>query len=99
MTGIDWDEGPVVGGENGPYIQSERKPIYMEYAKKLIETGHAYYCFCTPERLQKLHDENDVCGYDRHCRDLDPEEIQQNLLEGMPFVIRQKHHITDSISE
>lgn len=64
MTGIEWDEGPVVGGGHGPYIQSERKPIYMEYAKKLIEFGDAYYCFCTADRLQKLHDENGVGGYD-----------------------------------
>ena len=72
MTRIEWDKGPVVGGEHGPYIQSERKPIYMEYAKKLIESGDAYYCFCTSDRLQKLHDENGVGGYDRHCRDLKP---------------------------
>ena len=90
MTGIEWDEGPVVGGEHGPYIQSERKPIYMEYAQKLIESGDAYYCFCTPERLQKLHDENDVGGYDRYCRNLRPEEVQQKLDEGIPYVIRQK---------
>ena len=90
MTGIDYDEGPGVGGDNGPYIQSERKDIYMEYAKKLIDSGHAYYCFCTAERLQKLHDENDFGGYDRHCRDLPKEEVEKNLAEGKPFVIRQK---------
>lgn len=90
MTGIEWDEGPVVGGEHGPYIQSERKPIYMEYAKKLIDSGNAYYCFCTSERLQKLHDENGVGGYDRHCRDLKPEEIQEKLAAGIPYVIRQR---------
>lgn len=90
MTNILWDEGPVVGGENGPYIQSERKPIYMKYAKQLIEKGYAYYCFCTPERLQKLHEENAVGGYDRHCRDLSAEEIEKNLNEGIPYVIRQR---------
>lgn len=90
MTGIEWDEGPVVGGDHGPYIQSERKPIYMEYAKKLIESGDAYYCFCTADRLQKLHDDNGVGGYDRHCRDLKPEEVQEKLASGIPYVIRQR---------
>ena len=90
MTGIDYDEGPGVGGENGPYIQSQRKEIYMEYAKKLIDSGHAYYCFCTAERLQALHDDNSFGGYDRHCRDLPKEEVEKNLAQGKPFVIRQK---------
>ena len=54
QTGLDYDEGPLVGGEHGPYIQSERKPIYMEYARQLIASGDAYYCFCTPERLAAL---------------------------------------------
>jgi glutamyl-tRNA synthetase len=71
-------------------VQSERKPIYMEYAKKLIESGHAYYCFCTKERLDKLHESDATGGYDRHCRDLSAEEIEKNLAAGMPFVIRQK---------
>lgn len=90
MTGIGYDEGPIVGGEHGPYVQSERKPIYMEYAKKLIDSGHAYYCFCTKERLDKLHESDATGGYDRHCRDLSAEEIEKNLAAGMPFVIRQK---------
>lgn len=90
MSGIEWDEGPIVGGKHGPYIQSERRPIYMEYAKKLIESGDAYYCFCTPERLQKLHDENGGGGYDRHCRGLKADEVQEKLAAGIPHVIRQK---------
>ena len=90
MTGLLWDEGPDVGGDNGPYVQSERKEIYMEYAKKLVEMGHAYYCFCTKERLEKLHEEDAMGGYDRHCRDLSKEEIEANLKAGIPFVIRQK---------
>ena len=90
MTGLAYDEGPGVGGEHGPYIQSERKPIYMEYAKKLIDLGAAYYCFCTKERLEQLHEEDAVGGYDRHCRDLSPEEVQKNLAAGIPYVIRQK---------
>ena len=90
MTGLNWDEGPDVGGDHGPYVQSERKEIYMEYAKKLVEMGHAYYCFCTKERLEKLHEEDATGGYDRHCRDLSKEEVEANLAAGIPFVIRQK---------
>ncbi len=90
MTGIDYDEGPVVGGEHGPYIQSERLPIYKEYAEKLIASGNAYYCFCTSERLESLKDENGIGGYDGHCRGLSKEEIEKNLAAGIPYVIRQK---------
>ena len=90
LTGLNHDEGPDVGGKAGPYVQSERKDIYMEYAKKLVEMGHAYYCFCTKERLEKLHEEDATGGYDRHCRNLSPEEVEENLKAGVPFVIRQK---------
>ncbi len=90
MTGIDYDEGPVVGGEHGPYIQSERLPIYKEYADKLIASGNAYYCFCTAERLESLKDENGIGGYDGHCRNLSKEEVEKNLAAGVPYVIRQK---------
>ncbi len=90
ITGLRYDEGPDVGGESGPYVQSERKEIYMEYAKKLVELGYAYYCFCTKERLDALHEEDAVGGYDRHCRNLSKEEVEANLKAGMPFVIRQK---------
>ena len=90
MTGLNYDEGPDVGGDHGPYVQSERKEIYMEYAKKLVEMGHAYYCFCTKERLEKLHEEDALGGYDRHCRNLSKEEVEANLAAGIPFVIRQK---------
>ena len=90
MTGLHYDEGPDVGGDHGPYVQSERKEIYMEYAKKLVEMGHAYYCFCTKERLEKLHEEDAMGGYDRHCRNLSKEEVEANLAAGIPFVIRQK---------
>ena len=90
VTGLFYDEGPDVGGSHGPYIQSERKSIYMEYAKKLVDMGAAYYCFCTKERLEALHEEDAVGGYDRHCRNLSPEEIQEKLASGVPFVIRQK---------
>lgn len=90
ITGIVYDEGPDVGGDHGPYVQSERKPIYMEYAKRLVESGDAYYCFCTKERLEKLHEEDATGGYDRHCRNLSKEEIEANLKAGIPYVIRQK---------
>lgn len=90
ITGLGYDEGPDVGGDHGPYVQSERKGIYMEYAKKLVDMGYAYYCFCTKDRLEKLHEEDATGGYDRHCRNLSPEEVQRNLDAGIPFVIRQK---------
>jgi len=90
ITGLEYDEGPDVGGEHGPYVQSERKDIYMEYAKKLVELGAAYYCFCTKERLEKLHEEDATGGYDRHCRNLSKEEVEKNLKDGIPYVIRQK---------
>ena len=90
ITHLTWDEGPDVGGDHGPYVQSDRKPIYMEYAKKLIDLGAAYYCFCTKERLEKLHEEDATGGYDRHCRNLSKEEIEKNLNDGIPYVIRQK---------
>ncbi len=90
ITGLHYDEGPDVGGDHGPYVQSERKDIYMEYAKKLVDMGYAYYCFCTKERLEKLHEEDSLGGYDRHCRNLSAEEVEKNLAAGVPFVIRQK---------
>lgn len=89
-TKLLWDEGPEIGGEHGPYVQSERREIYLTYAKRLVELGHAYYCFCSKERLEKLHEEDAVGGYDRHCRNLSPEEIKKNLDAGLPYVIRQK---------
>ncbi len=90
ITGLNYDEGPDVGGPAGPYVQSERKEIYMEYAKKLVDMGYAYYCFCTKERLEKLHENDATGGYDRHCRNLSREEVEECLSKGMPFVIRQK---------
>ena len=90
VTGLTHDEGPDVGGPAAPYVQSERKEIYMEYAKKLVDMGAAYYCFCSKERLEKLHEEDATGGYDRHCRNLSKEEVEKNLAAGIPFVIRQK---------
>ncbi len=90
ITGLNYDEGPDVGGPNGPYVQSERKEIYMEYAKKLVDAGQAYYCFCSKERLEELHAEDATGGYDRQCRNLTPDEVKAKLDANTPFVIRQK---------
>lgn len=88
-AGIKYDEGPNIGGDYGPYIQSQRKTDYLLYAKKLVETGNAYYCFCTKERLEELHKTDETAKYDRHCHGLSKEEIKQNLASGMKYVIRQ----------
>ena len=88
-AGIDYDEGPDVGGEYGPYIQSQRAEIYRRYAKKLVELGGAYYCFCDKERLESLKDENGVGRYDKHCLHLSKEEVEAKLAAGVPYVIRQ----------
>lgn len=88
-SGIMYDEGPDVGGNYGPYVQSERKSIYTEYAKKLVELGGAYYCFCTPERIASLKDEEGNVRYDKHCLKLSKEEIERRIQNGEPYVIRQ----------
>lgn len=88
-SGIMYDEGPDVGGDYGPYIQSERKEIYKKYAEKLVELGGAYYCFCTPERIASLKDEEGNVRYDKHCLHLSKEEIEENIKNGVPYVIRQ----------
>ncbi len=93
-TGMHWDEGPDVGGDYGPYIQSERQGCYLEYAKQLVESGHAYYCFCDKGRLEELkliHSISKVPHkYDGHCRNLSKEEVEEKLAAGIPYVIRQK---------
>ena len=93
-TGLLWDEGPDIGGPVGPYVQSERMSIYKEYALKLVELGAAYYCFCDKERLEEVRELQKASGiapqYDRHCRNLTPEEVQAKLDAGEPYVIRQK---------
>jgi glutamyl-tRNA synthetase len=89
-AGLQHDEGPDVGGEFGPYVQSERKNMYLPYAEKLIEQGKAYRCFCTKERLEQLQESAVGAGYDRRCRDLPQEEIEKLLQAGVPYVIRQK---------
>ena len=96
VAGLNHDEGPDVGGDFGPYVQSERKNMYLPYAEQLIKEGKAYRCFCTKERLEKIQEENIGGGYDRHCRDLPQEEIDRLLAEGVPFVIRQKMPVEGS---
>ena len=94
-AGLSHDEGPDKDGGYGPYVQSERMKtgIYMKYAKELIEKGEAYYCFCDKERLAGLKTEvvegKEISMYDKHCLSLSKEEIEDNLKEGKPFVIRQ----------
>ncbi|MBR6890475.1 MAG: glutamate--tRNA ligase [Clostridia bacterium] len=92
-AGLTHDEGPDVGGPCGPYVQSQRKDTYMPYAKQLVESGHAYYCFCTKEELDARREEAEKQGkafrYDKHCLRLSKEEIQAKLDAGVPFVIRQ----------
>ena len=88
-SGLKYDEGPDVGGNYGPYVQSERKELYMDYAKKLIDLGGAYYCFCTKERLESLTDENGNRKYDKHCLKISKEEAEQRIANGESFVIRQ----------
>ena len=100
-TGLTYDEGPDKDGGVGPYVQSERvkQGIYMKYAKELIDKGEAYYCFCTPERLeglkQEVVDENGekktISIYDKHCLHLSKEEVEANLAAGKPYVIRQNN--------
>ena len=88
-SGLKYDEGPDIGGDFGPYTQSERKAIYDEYAKKLVELGGAYYCFCSKERLESLTDENGNRKYDKHCLKLSKEEVERRIANGEPYVIRQ----------
>ncbi|MCR5667628.1 MAG: glutamate--tRNA ligase [Lachnospiraceae bacterium] len=95
-TGLIHDEGPDKDKGVGPYVQSERQEqgIYLEYAKKLVEKGEAYYCFCTPERLETLKqnvDGKEISIYDKHCLHLSKEEVEKNLAEGKPYVIRQNN--------
>ena len=92
-TGLTYDEGPDVGGDFGPYIQSQRQEIYRKYAEELVEKGAAYYCFCTKERLDGLREEaqkkGEVAKYDKHCLHLSKEEVQRRLAAGEEYVIRQ----------
>ncbi len=93
-AGLHWDEGPTVGGDYGPYVQSERLAHYQKWANWLVENDKAYKCFCTPERLKQVNQEKEKRGeqpgYDRHCRALTPAQVAERESEGLPFVIRFK---------
>ncbi len=97
IKALDWlgltpDEGPGIGGDYGPYVQSERLHLYQEHAQRLIEIGAAYRCFCTRERLDRMRAEQaarkEPPHYDRTCLRLSPDEVEGNLAEGMPFTVR-----------
>ena len=91
--GLNWDEGPDIGGEFGPYVQSERLPMYKGYAEKLVELGGAHYCFCSEDEVERQRHEAEELGigfrYDDPCRHLSKEEIREKLEAGEPYVIRQ----------
>ena len=90
--GLTPDEGPGIGGDYGPYVQTQRRDLYNEHALKLVDMGKAYRCFCTKERLDEMRAEQAARkqppGYDRKCLRLSPEEIERNLSEGIPHAIR-----------
>lgn len=92
-TGLTYDEGPDVGGEFGPYIQSDRQEIYQKYAEELVERGAAYYCFCKKDRLEQMRSEAEkkgqVAKYDKHCLSLSKEEVRARIAAGEEYVIRQ----------
>lgn len=98
--GIRWDEGPDVGGPYAPYIQSERFELYQEHARKLVQEGHAYECFCSAERLENLRKEQAAKkvaqGYDRHCRNLSAEERTEQRARGIKPVVRFKVPLSGS---
>ena len=100
--GMQWDEGPDVGGDYGPYVQSERKSMYLPYAEQLVREGKAYYCFCTNEELDARREaasaEGEVWKYDKHCLHLPKEEVQRRISAGEPYVIRQNVPLTGEAS-
>jgi glutamyl-tRNA synthetase len=99
---LEWDEGPDVGGDYGPYTQSQRLDLYHHHARELIDNGKAYYCFCTPERLQKLAEEQRRLkldpGYDRKCRRLDPDQAVERAAAGEPHTIRFKAPVEGGVT-
>lgn len=100
--GLNWDEGPDIGGPVGPYVQSERMGMFKKYAVELVENGKAYYCFCDKERLDEVRAIQEASGimpmYDRHCRDLSKEEVEEKLNAGVPYVIRQRVPLEGTIT-
>ena len=102
LAGLDYDEGPDVGGDYGPYIQTQRRDLYMPYALELVEKGAAYPCFCTKEELQERRDAAAAKGeqwkYDKHCLNIPKEEALRRMQSGEPFVIRQNIPLTGTAS-
>ena len=100
--GLDWDEGPGVGGDYGPYFQSERTHLYQKYAKQLVDEDRAYYCYCTPQRLKEMREgqraRGEDPGYDRHCRNLTVEQRAKNDAAGLKRVVRLKAPLEGSTS-
>ncbi len=100
--GFHWDEGPDIEGPHGPYLQSQRLPLYHKYAARLVETGHAYPCFCSEERLARLREQQAAAkgplGYDRHCRDLSAAEVEKQRKKNPNPVIRFKIPLEDTTS-
>jgi glutamyl-tRNA synthetase len=92
--GLEWSEGPDVGGDYGPYRQSERKDIYRPYVEKIVENGHGFRCFCTPQRLDEMREAQRAAGkppkYDGHCLKLTAEEVTTRVAAGEPHVVRMK---------
>ncbi|MBU1970688.1 glutamate--tRNA ligase [Patescibacteria group bacterium] len=93
--GLSWDEGPLVGGPNEPYLQSQRLDLYKKYALELVAQGHAYYCFCTKQRLEELRQAQQaahlpVTKYDQACLALSADQVEANLQKKVPYVIRLK---------
>ncbi len=92
--GLNWDEGPDVGGPHGPYRQSERSELYAKHSDELLEKGHAFRCFCTSERLDELRKQQEIdkegSGYDGHCLHLTEASVQTKLAAGEPHVVRMK---------
>ena len=92
-AGLNWDEGPDIGGDYGPYVQTDRRDIYKKYAEELVARGGAYYCFCTKDELDVRREAVTAAGetfkYDKHCLHLSKDEIKSRLAQGCPYVIRQ----------
>ena len=89
QVGMNWDEGPDVGGNYGPYVQSERKPIYAEYAHKLVELGGAHYCFCSKAEAEEEKDEEQNMKFQDPCKRLSLEEAKKRIAAGELYVVRQ----------
>ena len=100
-VGLDYDEGPDKDGNVGPYYQSERLDVYKKYSEQLIEQGDAYRCFCTPERLTALREEQKAklpqAKYDKHCMNLSKEEIEQNITDGKPHIVRLNVKVGENV--